>query len=82
MKQTSRSQPVKLQRNNSGAWKDVIHFDAASDIGSMHVEHAADTLGKLNAGRVSFRIVTEGALPQVLKSWTKDEGWKTDLGAA
>ncbi|HEX7866553.1 MAG TPA: hypothetical protein VF555_16475 [Variovorax sp.] len=76
MKTDTREKPVKLQLNNTGAWKDVVHFDAANDIASETVLDAANTLGGLDAGRVTFRIVTEDALPEVLMSWSKANGWK------
>ncbi|MGJ7611809.1 MULTISPECIES: hypothetical protein [unclassified Variovorax] len=77
-----RRKPVKLQLNNSGAWKDVIHFDAVNDVSSEHVLDAANTLGNLDAHRVTFRVVTEGQLPEVLMTWNKADGWKKARGQA
>ncbi|KLN57647.1 hypothetical protein [Variovorax paradoxus] len=72
----ARLRPVKLQINNSGAWKDIAHFDAGNDVACMHVLDAAKTLGEIDAQRVQYRVVTEDALPEVLMTWSKDDGWK------
>lgn len=82
MTKDARKKPVKLQLNNSGAWKDVIHFDAANDIAAERAMGAADTLGNLDAHRLTFRVVIEGASPEVLMTWNKDEGWKKARGQA
>jgi len=76
MSADARQKPVKLQINNTGAWKDVTHFDAQHDHVGDQVLEAANTLGQIDAHRVSYRLVTEGALPEVLMSWSKDGGWK------
>lgn len=76
MSTEARQKPVKLQLNNSGAWKDVTHFDALHDHVGAKVMDAANTLGTLDAHRVTYRVVTEGALPEVLMTWNKDDGWK------
>ena len=76
MSAVARLRPIKLQLNNSGAWKDVTHFDASDDAVGQQVLDAADTLGRINAHRVTYRLVTEDALPAVLMTWNKDVGWK------
>jgi hypothetical protein len=66
--------PVKLQVNTSGAWKDVIRFDAANDVESCEVMGAAETLGRVS--KAKFRITTDDGLQQALKHWAPDTGWK------
>jgi len=60
--------PVKLQINNSGAWKDVVFFDADDDDRSLQIMMAAARLyGVVNEGlekpQLAMRIVTAEAVP-------------------
>ena len=75
MPKSSKIKPVKLQINAKGAWKDVIHFDAASDDESDRVISAACTLAEIDGG-VTFRIVTDEVTPERLMQWTKQDGWQ------
>ncbi|WP_198086634.1 hypothetical protein [Variovorax sp. E3] len=77
MKNDARERPLKLQLNNSGAWKDVVHFDGADETEAERVLEAATTLGDLDTGNVTFRVVTEDAYPEVVTSWSKHFGWRT-----
>lgn len=70
--------PVKLQLNCTGAWRDVIRWDAADDAASDQVVAAAETLGRI--GRASCRIAVAdegGRSPTVLTHWSLDHGWQT-----
>jgi hypothetical protein len=66
--------PVKLQVNNSGAWKDVVRFDAADAVVSGEVMDAAATLGRI--GGVSWRVCTADALQLSLMYWSAEHGWE------
>lgn len=44
----STPRPVKLQLNNSGAWKSVIGFDAGDDAASAVAMDCAEQLGRLD----------------------------------
>lgn len=67
--------PVKLQVNTSGAWKDVVRFDAADPVASDKVMQAAPLLGDVSGA--TFRIAMCDSYQTVLMSWTPDKGWKT-----
>lgn len=69
------SKPVKLQVNNSGAWKDVVRFDAGDHVASSEVMEAAATLGRI-ADRTTWRICTDDGLQSVLMHWSVKHGWK------
>lgn len=77
LESNTATKPVKLQVNTSGAWRDVIKFDAAYDVESMEVMGAAETLGRIS--KATFRVVVAdepGRSPTVLTTWTPDTGWK------
>jgi hypothetical protein len=68
-----QTKPVKLQVNNSGAWKNVLRFDAADDAVAAQVMEAAATLGQI--GRMTWRICVDDSLDLVLMTWTEAKGW-------
>lgn len=69
----NRPRPVKLQVNTSGAWRDVISFDAGKDVECAEAMSAAETLGRISGAK--FRVVIKGALQTPLMHWTRDAGW-------
>jgi hypothetical protein len=66
--------PVKLQVNNSGAWTDVLRFDAADELACSEVMEAAAALGRLGGG--TWRVCMADSLQQVLLHWTAAKGWE------
>lgn len=68
---------LKLQVNNSGAWKNV------AEVPEDHLAEAMaglDLVGEAAAGGeyfVSFRVLREDE--RVLADWTYSEGWKIRL---
>ncbi|MBX3660709.1 MAG: hypothetical protein KF740_19920 [Ramlibacter sp.] len=71
---TDAIKPVKLQVNTSGAWKDVVTFDAADDaVGDQVIEGAAQ-IGRATAFR--FRVVMTGPFSEVLMHFDPVAGWK------
>jgi len=52
------AKPVKLQVNTSGAWRNVIAFDAANDSECADVLEAAERLGAI--GQAAMRVVMAG----------------------
>jgi len=72
----ARKKPVKLQVNNSGAWKDVVRFDAADAHAAGEVMGAAETLGRIDGGKTTFRIVMENSLSTSLYRWSSQNGWQ------
>jgi hypothetical protein len=71
------TKPVKLQVNTSGAWRDVIAFDAEKDIESAEAMSAAATLGRI--AKAKFRVVIKNSpvprAPIVLMHWSPETGW-------
>jgi hypothetical protein len=73
---------MKLQVNNSGAWKNVINFDADQ---LATVQGLAQRLGQLaftahRSQGVSFRVADEH--DSVLAHWTPQGGWLPHRRAA
>lgn len=78
-----RKKPAVLQVNTFGtAWKEVLRFDVASELGTMEVMDAAETLGRNSFDkRTRFRIVRDdpafrGAEADAIMEWSADAGWK------
>ena len=69
------ARPVRLELNNSGAWKILATFDATDDDMADKAGAAGQLLGELGAPRTSLRICTAEALPMVLRRWTAARGW-------
>jgi hypothetical protein len=80
------AKPCKLQMNNSGAWKDITRFDAADEEHADDLMNAAAQLADaVNDGakkaRLTLRIVTDEALPDVLMRYdSRETGWRTRTG--
>lgn len=66
------TKPVTLQVNTSGAWKNVVNFDAAKEAEAAEVMEAAAVLGR--ASQAKFRVVIQG-MQTVLSHWTPEKGW-------
>lgn len=66
--------PCQLQLNNSGAWKTVVHFDAAHDTRFDNILQVAIYLSYTDHS-ARFRIATCDPLPQVLVYVDKGE-WR------
>jgi hypothetical protein len=69
------ARPVRLELNNSGAWKALATFDAGDDDMADKARAAGQLLGELGGQRTSLRICTAEALPVVLLRWTAERGW-------
>lgn len=67
---------VRLELNNSGAWKTITRFDASDDHASGVVQEAAYQLAKLDI-KSKWRICTDELHPIVLCYCTHDQGWVT-----
>ena len=70
----SATKPCILQVNNSGAWKTVVHFDAADTEETEGVEHGAQMLHAVNQAS-RFRIATDDGLQTALMYLEKGE-WR------
>jgi hypothetical protein len=68
------TKPCQLQVNNSGAWKTVVRFDAASPDEVEGVEHGAEMLHNVNQDS-RFRIATDDGLQTALMYLEKGE-WR------
>lgn len=74
--------PVRLELNNSGAWKVLGRFDAANEKASDAILAAAHQLAAaLNdpesgrPGVCTLRISTDDGLQLVLMRWSRVVGW-------
>jgi hypothetical protein len=72
------AKPVKLQIKTSGAWREVIGFDAAKDVECGEVMAAADMLARIAKATCRIVIANSDAprSPTVLMNWTPDAGWR------
>lgn len=66
------TKPCQLQVNNSGAWKTVVHFDAASHDQVKCIETASELLSMV-APTTAFRLITQGELAPLM--WLKNGIW-------
>jgi hypothetical protein len=68
--------PVRLELNNTGAWKLLARFDAGNAEQTDRIMAAADKLAfAINAPGLavaSLRISTDESLPHVLMRWTPE----------
>lgn len=73
--------PVKLELNNSGAWKRLGSFDAEDDTQSDLVLDAAENLVKALHNSEdpkrcpTMRVCIDDALGAVLMRWDLTNGW-------
>ena len=67
--------PVNLQINDSGAWRQVVSFDAADEaLGAKVMAHAADLAGVVNP-KARLRIAMKPFPNSVLLYWDALQGW-------
>lgn len=59
------AKPCVLQVNNSGAWKNVLRFDAANTDQVSKVEQGAELLHEA-CPRITFRMATDDGTQTVL----------------
>lgn len=75
------AKPVRLELNNSGAWKVLGRFDAADDEQSALVLDAAETLVQTlhnsedPKGCPTLRVSMDDGLGSVLMRWQIERGW-------
>jgi hypothetical protein len=67
------SKPVKLQINATGAWRNVLTFNAADDDQAASVMHHAAELARI--GKASLRIATDDGLQTAITYWHATSGW-------
>lgn len=78
---TPTRKPVRLELNNSGAWKVLGRFDAGDDEQtSLVLDAAADLVKTLHnsespEGCPTLRISIDDALGAVLMRWKLGRGW-------
>ncbi|MGE0446166.1 MAG: hypothetical protein AB7P99_13135 [Vicinamibacterales bacterium] len=76
------SKPCKLQMNNSGAWKDIVRFDASEDERTDDLLNAAAQLADVvNDGEkkpyMTLRVVSDERIPAVLMRYVgREAGWR------
>lgn len=76
--------PCRIELNNSGSWKLLGKFDAATaDAADRVMEAAANLADALNdtavrvGGRVTLRVTTDDSYPAVLmRYFGRDGGWE------
>lgn len=76
----NRARPVESQVNTSGAWRNVVTFDACKDVECCEVLGAAETLGRISGA--NFRVVIKDAMQTPLMHWKAETGWKPWRSAA
>lgn len=82
MGQHAYAKPVRLELNNSGAWKVLGRFDAADDDQVALVLDAAEDLVRTlhnsedPKGCQTLRVSMDDSLQQVLMRWELESGWR------
>lgn len=66
--------PVQLQINTSGAWRNVVGFNAGDAEACGVIEYHAPALAVVGSG--TLRIVIADGSQQVLRHWSLAEGWR------
>lgn len=76
--------PVRLEINNSGAWKMLGRFDAADDFGADIVLNAAEQLAQAlveSGNRLTLRVSMAEPPHSELMHWNDPEtGWRDARG--
>lgn len=67
------ARPVKLDVNRSGAWKNVLIFDADNAGNNQTMLDAIGTIGRV--AKCRFRIATADTQSTPLMYWSEREGW-------
>lgn len=71
------AKPVRLEVNNSGAWKLVLRFDAACEHQADAAMGGAEQLLRAAGGRGAWRISSDESLPLVLmRLESVEQGWR------
>ncbi len=68
------AKPVRLEINNSGAWKLIARFDAGNEELGDKARAAGQLLGEINPAS-TLRIATDAPLPHVLMRWDAARSW-------
>jgi hypothetical protein len=63
--------PCKLQVNTSGAWRNVLDFDAKDEAAVLH--SAADLFAY--GGKATLRIIMPGDTAPLM-AWSLKDGWR------
>lgn len=70
---------VRLELNNSGAWKLLARFDAANADDRVDVltcaERLVDALASVGATGVTLRVSTDESIPRSLTVFDRQRGW-------
>lgn len=78
---SAAAKPVRLELNNSGAWKVLGRFDAADEMTCEQVmSHAEELVCWLHGDKPAkqcptLRVSIDDALEEVLTRWTLGRGW-------
>ena len=77
-KAPSQKQPVRLELNNSGAWKAILQYDAANGDDDADAQNCADDMGRISArlgGRQAWRVV-DMLTGKTRSEWSVEHGWR------
>lgn len=70
----SKQRPVRLELNNSGAWKVITRFDADDDHATNVIQESTYALAKIDT-KARWRVCTDAPHPVVLMYCSHDKGW-------
>lgn len=76
MTHTQAAQALRLELNNTGAWKVILRFLADDAHATGVVQESTYQLARLDT-KAKWRISTDEAQPKVLCYCTHDQGWVT-----
>jgi hypothetical protein len=69
---TTTARPGKLQVNTTGAWRNVLDFDASN--GDQVMEYAAQLFAWAGP-KASLRLIAPGDTAPLM-TWSPDKGWQ------
>ena len=76
MTHTQAAQALRLELNNTGAWKVILRFLADDAHATGVVQESTYQLARLDT-KSKWRISTDAPQPLVLANCTHDQGWVT-----
>lgn len=68
--------PCILQINSSGAWRNIVRFDAAEQVAVDAAMEHGSLLVRLTEPQSKLRVVMDDGFQTPLMLWKLDTGWK------
>lgn len=70
---STEAKPVRLQFNQTGAWRNAIGFDAGNQTKSIEILQHAAALALLTGA--TARVVVDDGSQMAIARWNETDGW-------